>query len=285
MTTVGKLLVVLHLLLSVLFMAFAGAVFTSQTNWRTKALAQMKLVEDANGKLRNQQAEFEKERGVLNASVVEKTNEINKLTGEKTSLAEQNTALEADNKRLMVSLDAQKDIAIQNTAEADDRKQEADTQRGVNETLYKTREELLKALSKVNDEKFALELDLQQIKERHEQLVADLATFKKFLSSKDLPTDPKLMAAQVIPPPPLKGEITDYRKDAKSGIEYVEISLGSDEDLVVGHKMTAFSDDKGYLGQIRLQTVYPDKSVGIVLKEEKAKNVTIKKGDHVTTKF
>ena len=38
MTTVGKILVVLHLFLSVLFMAFAGAVYTAQKNWRTTAM-------------------------------------------------------------------------------------------------------------------------------------------------------------------------------------------------------------------------------------------------------
>jgi hypothetical protein len=93
------------------------------------------------------------------------------------------------------------------------------------------------------------------------------------------------MLAQVTPPPPLDGLITDYRKDPKGGMEYVEISLGSDEGLVVSNKLTAYSSDGKFLAQIRLTQVFPDKAAGIVLKEEKAKNVTIKKGDHVTTKL
>jgi len=115
--------------------------------------------------------------------------------------------------------------------------------------------------------------------------LADVATMKRYLSSKSLTTDPKLMLAQVTPPPPLDGLITDYRKEPKGGLETVEISLGSDEKLNIGHKLTAYSSEGKYLGQIRLTQVYPDKAVGIVVKDEKAKNVTIKKGDHVTTKL
>lgn len=285
MTTVGKILVVLHLLLSVLFMAFAGAVFTAQTNWRTAATTAQANLAKANQKQKDQQTEFEKERADTKAKLDAQTNTIAQLTGEKTALANQNTALDADNKRLTVALDGQKDLATLNSTEADERKKEADLQREKNTVLFQSREELIASLQKTGDEKFALELQLQQLTERHEKMLADMATMKRFLASKDLTTDPKLMAAQVTPPPPLDGLITDYRKDPKGGIEYVEISLGSDEGLSVGHKLTAYSKDSKYLGQIRLTNVFPDKAAGIVMKDQKAKNVTIQKGDHVTTKL
>ena len=56
MTTVGKILVVLHLVLSVIFMAFAGAVFTAQKNWRTAAEASDKALKTTKTKLTDQQA-------------------------------------------------------------------------------------------------------------------------------------------------------------------------------------------------------------------------------------
>ncbi len=285
MTTVGKILVVLHLVLSILFMAFAGGVFTAQKNWRTFAGTQTAALKKATDKQKDQQAEFEKERTDTAKKLTDLTNDIAKLTGEKTALDNQAKDLDAKNKQLNVSLDSQRDLAALNGVEADERKKEADQQRGNNAVLYQTREELITSLQKVSDDRFALELKLSQLTEKHDEMLTDLATMKRFLASKNLATDPKLMQALVTPPPPLDGIITEYRKDARGGLEYVGISLGSDEGLSVGHKLTAYSAGGKYLGQIRLTTVYPDKSAGIVVKEEKAKNVTIKEGDHVTTKL
>lgn len=286
MTTVGKILVVLHLVLSILFMAFAGGVFTAQQNWRKFAEAKKAELVKAGQKQKDQQTEFEKERTDTAKKLADLTNDIAKLTGEKTALDNQAKDLDTKNKQLNVSMDVERDLAALNGVEADERKKEADLQRGNNAVLYQTREELIKSLQKASDDKFALELKLSQLTEKHAEMLADLATMKRFLASKNLVTDPKLMQAQVTPPPPLDGIITEYRKDAKGGLEYVGISLGSDEGLSVGHKLSAYSTDgkAKYLGQIRLTTVYPDKSAGIVVKEEKAKNVTIKEGDHVTTK-
>lgn len=285
MTTVGKILVVLHVVLSVMFMAFAGAVFTAQTNWRTVAGKAQADLAKANQKQRDQQAEFEKERTDTAAKLAAQVNQITQLTGEKTALTNQVAALDRDNKQLNVSLDGVRDQAALSTTEADERKKEADLQREKNSVLYQTREELITKLQKLEDDKFGLELQLQQLNEKHDRILSDAATMKRFLASKDLPTDPKLMVAQITPPPPVDGLITDYRKEPKGGIEFVEISLGSDEGLNVGHKLTAYSQDGKYLGQIRLTNVFPDKAAGIVVKEQKAKNVTIQKGDHVTTKL
>ncbi len=285
MTTVGKILVALHLVLSILFMAFAGAVYTAQRNWRTVAETTATALTKANQKQRDLQAEYDKEKTDTKAKFGELNNQITQLTGEKTALDNQKTALDADNKRLNVALDGLRDQSALSTTEADERKKEADLQREKVSVLYKTREELIAGLQKASDEKFGLDLQLQQLTEKHERMLADVATMKRFLSSKNLTTDPKLMLAQVTPPPPLDGLITDYRKDPKGGMEYVEISLGSDENVNVGHKMSAYSTTGKYLGQIRLTQVYPDKAVGIVVKEEKAKNVTIQIGDHVTTKL
>lgn len=285
MTTVGKILVGLHLVLSILFMSFAGAVYTAQKNWRTVATTQTAALAKATQKQNDMQAEVDKERTETKAKLDALTNQIAQLTGEKTALGNQVTALDADNKRLNVALDGLRDQTALSTTEADERKKEADLQREKNSVLFQTREELITSLQKASDDKFALDLQLQQLIEKHDRILTDVATMKRFLASKNLVTDPKLMLAQVTPPPPLDGLITDYRKDPKGGMENVEISLGSDEGLNIGHKLTAYNVETGYLGQIRLTQVYPDKAVGIVVKEEKAKNVTIKRGDHVTTKF
>ena len=54
MTFLGKIVIVVQVVLSLMFMAFAGAVFSVQTNWKTRAEGlQTRLEED--GKSLNQQ--------------------------------------------------------------------------------------------------------------------------------------------------------------------------------------------------------------------------------------
>ena len=60
MTTVGKILVVLHLVLSIVFMAFAGAVFTAQTNWKLAEKAALTKLAKAESTIKEVQAESEK---------------------------------------------------------------------------------------------------------------------------------------------------------------------------------------------------------------------------------
>ena len=49
------------------------------------------------------------------------------------------------------------------------------------------------------------------------------------------------MIALTVPPPPLEGRIDDYRKEKKNSMELVEVSLGSDDGLSVGHLMTVYT--------------------------------------------
>ena len=56
MTTIGKILVVLHLVLSILFMAFAGAVFTAQTNWKSAEKATQAKFQTAESAVKLKQA-------------------------------------------------------------------------------------------------------------------------------------------------------------------------------------------------------------------------------------
>lgn len=283
MTTVGKILVVLHLVLSVMFMAFAGAVFTAQKNWRTKELATSKLLTAANTKLKDQLAEFERERTDTAAKVSGLNDQITKLTGEKAALSTQVVTLDADNKRLQLANDAVDDQSKLATVEAEERQREAKLQQEKNAVAYQTREELQKKLNEALDKTFGLEVQMQQLLDRHNRVLDDLRVFKQYNGSKGWPTDTKTMVAETQPPPPVDGRVMDFRKEPKGSSEYVEISLGSDDGLSVGHKMTVYNKEGNYLGQIRLMMVLADKSVGVVT--AKAKNKVIQKGDNVTTKL
>ena len=283
MTTVGKILVVLHLVLSIMFMAFAGAVFTAQKNWRTNALAAQASLTKANTKLKDQLAEFERERTDTTANTSKLNDQIMKLTAEKGTLTTQVLALTTDNERLQLANDQVEGQAQLQTVEASERTAESTLQRNQNATTYQWREQLNKKVHELEDTVFAKDQELQLLNDRHERVLKDLQTIKIWLGRKRLPTDPKLMIAETTPPPPLEGRVVDYVKEKRGNTELVEVSLGSDDGLSVGHTMTVYNRDGRYLGQIRLTLVNADKAVGIVTLKEK--NSVIQKGDNVTTKL
>ena len=282
MTTVGKILVVLHLVLSIMFMAFAGAVYTAQTNWRAAEKKASTALAAATTKIRDMQAEFDKERADAAEKIARNVDTIQKLTGQNTALTAQVATLDSDNKQLRKDVDQQRDQAVLASTEAIERKKEADLQREKNSELLRSREELVKTLNDNEDKRFALDVQMQQVSEKYDLLLNDFRIMKGYLASKDMTTDPKQMVVQTSPPPPVNGLITEVRKAEKSSRELVEISLGSDDGLVVGHRLTVYKGDK-YVGEIRLTLVQADKAVGYIY--TKAKNATVAVGDNVTTKL
>lgn len=282
MTPFGKILVVIHMVLSIIFMAFAGAVYTAQSNWMKKAADAKKAEDKARSDYANLQAELEKERTAAKQKEEQLQDQIKQLAGEKNSLQMENAILAADNKDLLTQRDSQKELARLNGEEAEERKRESTLQREKNSQLYQSRNEIIANLKQLEDKVFAMELQRQQFEEKYAQLLRENATMKSFLASKQLPTDTKLMTAGTQPPTDVDGVVLETRKAEKGGNEFVEISIGSDDDLRVGHTLTVFSQDK-YLGRIRLIRVTPDRAVGLVI--EKAKNSVIQRGDNVTTKL
>ena len=260
MTTVGKILVVLHLVLSIMFMAFAGAVYTAQTNWRAAEKKASTALAAATTKIRDMQAEFDKERADAAEKIARNVDTIQKLTGQNTALTAQVATLDSDNKQLRKDVDQQRDQAVLASTEAIERKKEADLQREKNSELLRSREELVKTLNDTEDKRFALDVQMQQVSEKYDLLLNDFRIMKGYLASKDMTTDPKQMVVQTSPPPPVNGLITEVRKAEKSSRELVEISLGSDDGLVVGHRLTVYKGDK-YVGEIRLTLVQADKAV------------------------
>ncbi|WP_373650272.1 MULTISPECIES: hypothetical protein [unclassified Schlesneria] len=284
MTTVGKILVVLHLVLSVMFMAFAVAVSTSQTNWRAAEKKATAALNEQKSKAANMQTEFDKERADTAEKIARLTDENQKFLGQNTALTAQVTALDSDNKQLRKDLDQQRDLAALASAEAIERKKEADLQRAKNSELFASREELVKERNETEDKRFALDIQLQQVSEKYEQLLNDTRVMKGYLASKELTTDPKQMIVETTPPPPVEGVVTEVRKAERSSRELVQISVGSDDGLVVGHTLTVFRGDK-YVAVIRLTLVQADRAVGYIVSNSRQKNMTISVGDTVTTKL
>ena len=282
MTFLGKVLVVVHLLLSVLFMAFAGAVFTAQTNWRTQSEAAQKSLETARTQCQQQANDLNGQIAALQQQLTTAQNEKVTWEGRATVLQGEFDRVDTENKSLKLAFDGQRNIADLNSQESDERTKEAQVQRARNMELNESRDNLVVELNKLRDKLFGLELTLKQTEERYNALLKTKSIMQAYLASKDLPTDPRVMTVSAAPPPSVYGKIIGSRKEEKGNRVLVEVSLGLDDGLIQGHTMTVYRDDR-FLGRIRLEDVRPDRSVGVVV--ETAPNSTIEVEDHVTTKF
>jgi hypothetical protein len=282
MTFLGKVLVVVHLVLSLLFMAFAGAVYTSQTNWRTKADAAQKAATAAQTAAQATQTELQTQITDLNAKLTASQNDKTTWEGKAKSLEDENGRLDTENKSLKTALDGQRTVAELNSQEAEERSKEAQVQRARNMELTQSRNTLASDVNSKSDELFALKLKLAENQEKYDALLKNYGIMRSYLASKDLPTDPRVMSVKSSPPPAVDGKILTARKEEKGNRTLVEISLGQDDGLINEHTMTVYRGDK-YLGRIRLVDVRPDRSVGVVV--DTAPNSVIQVEDHVTTKF
>ncbi|MDA0589766.1 MAG: hypothetical protein O2820_10685 [Planctomycetota bacterium] len=285
MTFVGKLLVIIQLVLSICFMALAGAVFTRHTQWQVKYTeevaakasvekelererADLKVIEDSlNEKVKTLQASLDDEVNKKNAAEQDRDLLVVQLSTEKTKV---NTA------------ESLEQIAA---AEAENRRDEAILRLEQNKVLNTKVNEQDSIIQQQEDELFNREVERRTIVVRYSDLLSQVAIYRKVLAANGFDTDPKAYARTVAPTPLVFGEVVETRRSAKTGRELVEISLGSDDGIKDGDTLFVYrvGERNQYLGEITVELVRPKNAVGIVV--NKAKNGVIEAKDHVTTRL
>lgn len=285
MTFVGKLLVVIQLVLSICFMALAGAIYTRQQTWQQAAFAAQERVEQLN-------TELEESETLLKAQITQVSAERDAATDAKT-VAENRLAqseqqvvnLQNDLDTLNLDFATQKALSDVTGVEATVRREEALTMRRINQQQA---DELNKQNARVRqreDENFNLEVERKNLVERYNELLANVATYRRVLAANGFSTDPKDYARTAAPTPLVFGEVVDTKKSGRAGRELIEVSIGSDDGVRQGTVLYVYrvGERNKYLGQIKLELVTPDRSVGKVV--SRAKNGVIERKDYVTTRL
>lgn len=291
MTFVGKLLVVVQLFLSVCFMAFAGAVFSVQTNWKQqyqKVSDDLELAKKQRADLvaENQKAVADLENALAAEQVARQQFEADWKNSVETLRTRDEELEEATTER-----DEAQTLARIAGEEARMRKDQSQILTKVNEELHTKLDVLSESVRDFKDELFSQERANEELASRFNQLRDELANAREFIAMNDLemPKDFQSGGTGLTPPPRVHGVVEEARKGSQRNTEYVQISLGSDDGLAEGHNLFVYrpaDSNNGrpkYLGTIQLVLLTPDKAVGTVVK--KAKNGIIQAGDNVTTKF
>ncbi len=285
MNLIGKILVVLQVVLSICFMAFAGAVYTSQTKWRAAHESQTAALQAAQDEFANAQEAFEQQLTALTTELETQTQKANDFQGKNGRLQADVDRLENELQQANTERTQQRALADIAGEEANVRNDEARKMRAMNESLHDQVIELTNKNRMLDDQLYTQQRINAETKEKYDQLLAQAATLKEELRRNDLEDDPAKIARQASPPPKVEGVVLARRQSKESGIELVEITLGSDDGLAYGHNLYVYRPTgKGkYLGQISIVHLEPDRAVGRV--EPLTRNGVIERGDNVTTQL
>ncbi|MEZ5943365.1 MAG: hypothetical protein R3C18_18370 [Planctomycetaceae bacterium] len=289
MSYVGKILVVVQVIMSVLFMAFAGAVFQMHQNWKGRHDGVAAQLSDRTSELSAAQDELAKAKTDLNAKIqVAEQRAVDfqaKAKGFETQLGVMNER----NNLLEQQRDTQTGLAESKSDEADFRQREAEQQRIENKKVQNRLDTASAENRQLKDELFGKTTEYDQLVTRYNELLEKSAFLEKIVTAYKLPTDPREVDRLESPPPPVEGLVQDRKMNKANRVQFVDVTIGSDDGILVGHVLDVVrpkgSDPTAteWLGQIRIVSIEPDSAVGEVVLA--AKNGIIREGDSVTTKL
>ncbi|TWT55815.1 hypothetical protein KOR42_26260 [Thalassoglobus neptunius] len=288
MSYVGKILVVVQVVLSILFMAFAGAVYSMHQNWKgqyeavqSELALQRQSTQDAQGQLTIAKTELETQ---LTAA----EERAGRLAAQQQAMEMQIKNLTEESNRREALRAEQTGLAEAKAAEARFRQQEAEKQRIENEKLRVALDKSVADNRDLRDEKFTLETNLAELKTNYNRQLEKVGYLERVVAANGLETDPDVVEKLKLPPPPVEGLVREVRKNRANRVQYVSMSIGSDDGLIVGHELDVVrlkSDEANseWLGRVRVVDVAPDSAVGEVVLP--AKYGIIQKGDNVTSRL
>jgi ABC-type Na+ efflux pump permease subunit len=276
MNWLGKVFVVLILVMSVLFMGLAMAVYATHKNWKTVSEGLQTQLQQATAE--NEQLKTAHNRRVeeLTAEVDAAEQQVRKLEAERVMLADANVQIQTERDQL--NQQQRQHIAAVASTQA--------LNQGLATEVTGLRHQI-RTEQQARDASFAKTLDateqLHQLsgeyenaQERSQQLTKQVAGMRTVMTEGGLnpDTDPGAVV------PTVDGVVSQIRRAA--GAQLVEVTIGADDGLKAGNTLEVFRGSK-YLGRLEILRTSPDKSVGRV--DRRFQQGQIQEGDRVATRL
>ena len=271
MDTLGKIFVFAVMVMSVVFMSFAIAIFSSHTNWQKESERLQTELEQATAERAAKESELTTLIDQNAASEKDQEQVVKKL---ETALQQKDTELAGLKKKREAELsNLDKDIA--ELSEAKDERDAADALVGkLREEIHGLQDKLKKSVNdgaSLASELHQSESELAMTTERKKQLEEQVANARVVLQQNGLSLKRPEMVIPVV-----GGVVTAVANDL------AEVSIGSDDGLQAGHELEVFRADE-YLGRLRVVSVKPYRAVVRVLKDF-ARGI-VQRGDRVATRL
>ncbi len=276
MNFIGKILVVIIFVLAILFMFVGIQVYSTHRNWEQLARERETALTEARSDLENKISAYNRLDAELKGEIEARSQQIRKLQTEAELLADRNATIqrsldqkEQENREVVATLDATEQNNERLMAEVS----------GLRDDILQTqtnRDELFVKTLDATEALHAVRNDLELVTERNRDLVTDTARMTSVM--KDSGLDPAMPVDAV--KPRVDGFVSATGR--RSGEQLVEITIGSDDGLRVGHTVDVFRSGK-YLGRVEITKVSPDRAVGKV--DKKFQQGPIQENDRVATRL
>jgi hypothetical protein len=282
MTFVGKILVILIMAFSLVFLGVSTVVFTTATNWKTKSEEQKSQISKVNTSLADAKAKLTTAEGQLKAAKEEHKKQLDERDIRLADLKKAKDEAEDEMTKARAQLEDAQQRAKVALAEATARKGEIDI---LLETQAKAQAQA-NQFSAQNIELTDQIRVLQREKATAEQNAKDLRKFNgqalAYLRSKGISTDTITRLDPTTVPPPVEGKVIELNPTGRS----MEISIGSDDGLSVGQELNVYrlQPRAEYIGKVKLVSIYPDKAVADVIGNT-VNGKKVQEGDNVTSTF
>jgi len=279
MTFVGKILVIVIMAFALLFLGISTVVFTTAKNWMVATKAEQKKVDDMKKKLDVAQAQSESAKKGLEqakSDFDQTTKQLNiQLSGLKDENARNSTQIESVRRQLAGATETAKSTMTEVIA----RREQTTLLRNQKAAVEKQANEFKLHQADLTDRIRELERGLDTATKNNADLRERVAKFSALLRQNGLSDDISQIKG-LESPPPVVGEV----KRIDSSNRSVEITIGSDDGLVIGHELFLYrvSPRPEYLGKIKIMAVDPDQAVGKVVGNT-YQGKKIKEGDIVSS--
>jgi chromosome segregation ATPase len=282
MSFVGKLLVVVQVVLSICFMTFAGAVYSTHSNWKQAHATVSERLANAQADLAAARSTHQKAADDHQAALAKAEKTADEKTAEVAQLDLKVAKYDSDLESHERSANVAQEMARIAQEESDERNRESLELRKQNEVITRTRDDELKTRMELEDKLRAEEDKVAVLNSSIKIRLKDIALYQKALRQLGATADTTTLAAKQEPPPAVDGKVINVLKNRRGKVNLLEITIGSDDGLVEGHRLFIYRGDK-YLGQAIIVQTSTDKAVAEMTK--RAKTGLIKEGDIVTTKL
>jgi hypothetical protein len=278
MTLVGKLLVFVIMVFSVVALGATVVVFQTATNWKQATEAEKKKFADLQKKkadvdntLKSAQSDLARAKDDAANAVKERENRIATLTADVARIQQQLTAVQGD-------LATAQQAANTALAEAGANRSETEKLRGHKLDVEKQANDYMLKQAELNDTIRVLTRELSVATKNVQGLRDTVARQSTVLRQHGISDDISQIKG-LESPPAVSGEVARVQDN-----KFVELTIGSDDGLVAGHELFLYrvKPRPEYLGRIKILRVEPDKAVGAVIGTT-IQGKKIKEGDIVSS--
>jgi len=286
MTLVGKILVFVIMIFSVLFMGMSVVVFTTSVNWKEEVAKQKKQVTDLNSQLATVRQEAATAKSELDAAKADHAAKVSNLQTEIAKVGEQNKQAIAEVTATRKSVETAQENVKAAQAEARDRLAETTQLRELLKQVQKQANEFKLQQTELNDTIAQQRRELESAQANNVDLRGRVAGLTRRLRELGQSTEvaPGGATARVVPD--VEGVITRVNPTGTA----VELSIGADDGLAADsasgiNEMDVYRlNPPAYIGRVRVESVDPDQATARVIGKTR-NGLKIKEGDIVSSKI